>query len=102
MHDTKMFVFTHRCGSEVSSRFSVFLSETRLTGTRGRGGQEVSADESTPFPATGGGVAEGPHIHPVQPPCVCCPKVGRGRGGFITGKHHLTPQFHSVDGTRLD
>lgn len=54
MHDTKMFVFTHRCGSEVSSRFSVFLLETRLTGTRGRGGQEVSADESTPFPATRG------------------------------------------------
>lgn len=48
MHDTKMFVFTHRCGSEVSSRFSVVLSGK--PDSPGRGVAEVGRG--------GGGVDE--------------------------------------------
>lgn len=83
MHDTKMFVFTHRCGSEVSSRFSVFLSETQLTGTRGRAGQEGSADESTPFPATRGAWPRVLTSIPFSPPvCVVLKWEGGGGGGL--------------------
>lgn len=97
MHDTKMFLFTHRYGFELGFSVLFFPSETWFTGlevdwgtsrgSRGLAGESAAA----PVPA-GRGVS---HIIfvPFSP---CCPR------GDVTPKHNLTPQFHCFSSIRLD
>lgn len=86
MHDTKMFLFTHRYGSEVGFGFPVSfffgnpthwteVDRRRRKGGGGVTGQEVWPDESTvasgsvgcSLRAAGGGWRGHPHhIHPIQ------------------------------------
>lgn len=97
MHDTKMFLFTHRYGFEPGFSFLFFrnlIHQTELDWEESHRSGGLDWGVGTLSFSTAGG--DHPHhIHPIQF-SPCCPY------GDITWWHNLTPQFHSFSSIRLD